>query len=1067
MRYRAFPSLLLLAGALTSAQGESGLLRAVTEFRSVAGTANYQLNDRFLFVGSDSVFVGDSLLGRDRYTLDYALGTIVFLTPLRDSLPVRVTYDHLPAGDLSNRYFLYSSPIESAPAAETSLVRTAPIAESAVTGPEELDLNGNKTITASVGSNGLGLDQSLRLNLKGKVAGIDLDAILSDQSAGIQSEGTTRELAELDKVLISFTSRNLKGSFGDFDYAQDYGRLGSITRRMRGAEVSATVPLGRAGSVPNRDTTPSSVPFGASYSKPKGRFGHNQFPGLDGKQGPYPLSGDVAGVTVVPGSEVVYLDGRLLVRGWDNDYTIDYSQAELTFTNRHQISARSRIEADFEYTTDEYDRATLAGGIAFNLGLGRIGFGAFSEGDDPNAHLEGGVSVADQALLAGAGSDTNLVLLPGADSVGLGKGDYFKNGDSFRFAGRDSGDFQVQFALAGDSSGDYEYDNALSAYRYVGPGNGRYVVGRLVRLPERGEAYYGDLALKPWSGVELTLTGALGRRNRNLFATGGPRTGLGYDGALSFEKERFGLSYERRELGHGFSFPGQIRERDLAYIWNLRQVPREYGQDQLSGFVKPIEPVKLDVGLGWLRAAESPPLDRKRGHLGVAAYFADYSLDRIGQLSRHSAGLAPKIGIFSPGIRVQFETDTARAFLALAPVLGARPNSDLDFRVSWQRNERSVRDTNRQWQGESRLSIYRGDAHVTVIRNLDVQAILGFERRTALIGGAGDFDQLFANVVGNYSNPVGIHGSVNLDQKYELAIPKNEIFVRVEKGKGEFSQDSITREYYPDTLGDFVRRLVPSGARIPTRKTTATLTAGFATWRWLGLDLSAGLDQQASDTARLLDNRSGGVSVRLWPYDPAFSLTLADNISSNLDRLYAYAPEQDGQNRASAEMRFGGNEQFSGTGRIEVPVRRVTTPAGALKSYESGISGVVQPTIGFGLAIGLKAGYGVRNIELPWQYPNLKRFQLRTLTLGISRRFEFRARTALEVELNVERRTSDISHLPFEVSLSDPLGWAEQFTLSLDRMLSSVLVLSGNYSFLKRPDRRAEHSLTASLKANF
>jgi hypothetical protein len=1032
-------------------------LRTSAAFHTGTGQATYQLSDRLLFVASDSVWVNDSLWGRDSYRLDYATGLLSFLRPVPDSALVHVSYQRLPDSELRPSYYRRRDPGAESSATHAPLIipdtltRVGPDSETG----EELLLGGSKTITASLGNGGLGLDQSLRLNVQGQVAGVKLDAVLSDQKTGIPVEGTTRELAELDKVAIKFSAPNLDGSLGDYDYRQDCGQLGSVSRRMRGFELGAAF----SDVGPN----PGQAQARAGYSKPKGRYGRNQFMGEDGRQGPYSLTGDAPEVTVVPGSEVVALDGQQLVRGMDRDYTIEYGLAELTFTNRHQISSRSRITADFEYTTDEYDRTTLTGQAGYDFGPAQVKLGAFREGDDRNAHLAGAFSAADQESLVLAGRDTAIAWLPGADSLGPGKGDYVRAGDHFRFVGLNQGEFQVYFTLVGDSVGEYAYDNAVGGYVFVGPAQGNYVARRRVRLPERTEVYFGDLDLRFQPDLSGRLSGVLSRRNQNLFSAVSPRTGLGYHATVNWLRERYGLSFTHRTLGHDFTFPGSMGEPDFSYQWNLARSPSEYGRDELSGFVQPLEPVKLDALLGWLR---SPEVERKRGHLGVSGWFANYGLDRIGNLTRHRAALAPHVKWFSPRFSVELETDTLERQNQLAPGLALKPNDRLEFSLSWDRTSRQTRDAGtRPWQNQSLGNVYQADAQLTSYRNLDLQMILGYQDKTAWLGNENDFNQFFGLLTGSYTHPAGIRSRFNLDQRHELAIPKQEVFIRVDKGKGDYRRDSITGRYYSDTLGDYLRRLVPSGVRVPLRKTLADFSASIASWQPLAIEITSALEQELNDTARLFERLDGDVSIQVLPNQKEFSATLADDIALRADRLYSYQPERTWEHEPSLEIRLGRDGPLTGTARLELPYRSQTGFDGALIDRESGISGLVKPVIGSGVNLELTAGYGIRNYRMPDARPDS--FQIRTLTLGLRRRFEFRPQTALAAELTADKRSADVPRLPYEVSLTDPLGWTRTLTLSLDRMLGTMLVLSGNYQYTKRPDQATEHNLSVSLRAYF
>jgi hypothetical protein len=1053
--------LLLVSILVAGRSAGTDQFQGQTLFRARNSAATYQLADQFLFVGTDSVRVEDSLLSREKYTIDYTLGILTLLIPVPDSARVVVSYQRLPASELKSSYYRRRELAAASQAAAPETTAAPVFGDTSQSAGSELALSGAKSLAVSFGSNGLDLDQSLRLALKGSIAGVSLDAALSDQGTGVSGEGATRELSELDRVLINVRGAQLRGSLGDIDFIEPQGRLGTITRRLRGAKV-----VWHSAKAEGTDSNGLGAEAGVSYARPKGRFGHNEFSGTDGRQGPYLLTGEMAGIVIVPGSERVYLDGTQLVRGWDQDYTVDYELGELTFTNRHQIAARSRIEADFEYSTDEYERAILSAKTSYDFGVARVSGGVFNEGDDRNNHLGRGFSPAEQESLAAAG-DTDVAWLPGADSVGYGHGDYTRAGDHFLFAGRDSGDFAVRFTLVGDSAGDYEYDNSIAGYRFVGAGNGRYVARQQVRLPERGEAYHVDVKYHALPGLDAALTGLFSRHSRNLFAAGISRTGMGYDGALNWQSEAAGVKYERRSLGTGFSAPGLVSERDLTYTWGVAQIPAVYTRDQLSGFLKPWKPVRLDMGLGWLRSP-SGGLDRKRGRLGATAFFADYALERVAHLTRHTGGLQPRIGSLYPAIRVRFDDDTLTRLLETAPEIGWKPREELEVRLGWQRALEAAREsTGQQFSNRSLMNTWRADWRMATVRNLDVKAIAGYQQRTGFVAAATNLNQLFANLVSSYANPAGVRARVRLDQKYGQEMAKQEIFVPADSGNGTYSRNPETGEYYPDTLGRYNRVLLSSGRTTPTRVTSADFSGGLFTSQWYSLDLTGQLEQESGDTAALLDNRSGSVTVELLPNSRQITVTVAENASSSFDRRFTDQPERSTQNQLSVELRTSAVSAIAGRLRFELPRRRQTTRDGILEQSESGWQGWVLPVIGSGFNLELTGGYGARVIRMPLRYPGLGEFQIRVLTLGAKRRFELPQKTALTAEARADRRNSTVNQLPYEITLTDPTGWTEELTVSLDRMLGSIVVLSGNYSFRKRPDRAAEHSMTVSLKAYF
>ena len=188
------------------------------------------------------------------------------------------------------------------------------------------------------------LNSGLRLQLAGRLSEeIEIVAALTDENTPIQPTGSTERLEELDKVFIQIKHPNAVGTFGDYQIQKKQGEFGYISRKLQGI-------IGEFNYESN------SAYFSVASSR--GKFVSNSFLGVDGVQGPYRLTG-INGereIIAIAGTEKVYLDGIELRRGDNNDYVIEYSNAELTFTPRRLITSVSRIVVDFEYTDRRYSR---------------------------------------------------------------------------------------------------------------------------------------------------------------------------------------------------------------------------------------------------------------------------------------------------------------------------------------------------------------------------------------------------------------------------------------------------------------------------------------------------------------------------------------------------------------------------------------------------------------------------------------------------------------------------------------------------------------------------------------
>jgi len=64
-------------------------------------------------------------------------------------------------------------------------------------------------------------------------------------------------------------------------------------------------------------------------------------------------------------------------------------------------------------------------------------------------------------------------------------------------------------------------------------------------------------------------------------------------------------------------------------------------------------------------------------------------------------------------------------------------------------------------------------------------------------------------------------------------------------------------------------------------------------------------------------------------------------------------------------------------------------------------------------------------------------------------------------------RRAGVSSLPFDVALSQSLGWNPSLSVDFQHGFSDALSAGIRYSFSDRLDRPSEHSLSSELKAYF
>jgi hypothetical protein len=303
----------------------------------------------------------------------------------------------------------------------------------------------------------LSVNSSLNLQLSGKVSErVTLLASITDDNIPIQPSGNTQQLQDFDQVFIQLSDEKSKLIAGDFQLRKPTGYFLNYFKRAQGLYVVSEQKL----------STNRSLNIEASASISKGRFARNVIQGIEGNQGPYRLTGadNELFIIVLSGTEMVYIDGRLLERGMDKDYVIDYNSAEISFTPRQLITKDRRITVEFQYSERRYARPLLQTSLGWkNKGMSYY-LNLYSENDARNQPLQQELSDEDKAILAAGGDDFLATYRTGIDSVGY-------NNSEVRYALIDS--------LAFDSVFVFSEDSATAHYRvnfsYVGLGNGDYV----------------------------------------------------------------------------------------------------------------------------------------------------------------------------------------------------------------------------------------------------------------------------------------------------------------------------------------------------------------------------------------------------------------------------------------------------------------------------------------------------------------------------------------------------------------------------------------------------------------
>jgi len=382
------------------------------------------------------------------------------------------------------------------------------------------------------------IESGLRLQIDGEVAdSVHVRARLTDQSTPIQAGGSTQRLRDFDRVFLGVETPHGEARLGDVDVDLGTGTFGQFNQKVQGIALSSS-NLGSDVGLARGDAT-------VMGAVSRGQYRTQDIEPEDGVQGPYRLRGrngeDL--IIVIAGSERVFLDGERLERGQSNDYVIDYTQGELTFTSNRLITDDRRITVEFQYSTTPFTRTLLggeaeAGGWRDEEGNPRISVGAtvLRKADGRDFQRAFDLTRQDSLQLARAGDEQ-------ARRSGARRVDYDPESPFVHYrrevvttpsGQRDTAFvavdeappdgtpvFRVRFTRVGAGQGRYaRAGRAVNGvlYEYRGPGQGAYEPVQPLPAPTRQRLVDATGSVEPVSGVEVFGEWAESLNDENRFS---------------------------------------------------------------------------------------------------------------------------------------------------------------------------------------------------------------------------------------------------------------------------------------------------------------------------------------------------------------------------------------------------------------------------------------------------------------------------------------------------------------------------------------------------------------------
>lgn len=489
------------------------------------------------------------------------------------------------------------------------------------------------------------VNSNLNLQLSGKLGReIEILAAITDNSMPIQPYGNTQYIQEFDKVFIQLSARKTQLIAGDFELEQPNSYFMNYYKKVQGGDI-------RTSFNPGKDSE-TSMNLHIAGALSKGKFARNTLQAMEGNQGPYKLKGNENEIYIIvlAGTEKVYIDGKLLLRGENNDYIIDYNTAEITFTPNILITKDKRIIVEFEYSDKNYSRSLYYAGSELEIKTGpkkknilKLGFNFFSEQDLKNQSLQQDLTAEQRYLLSQIGDSIENAYVKRIDSVGYSTDEvlyimkdtvvntqYYDSVFVYPETPDSNAVYRVGFTFLGANRGNYiQETNAVNGrvYKWIAPVDsipqGEYEPVSLLISPKKSQMFNISAEYLIADKTNFKIEFVLSNRDINTFSKLDASNNKGYGIKTEFKKI-INLS-PKRDTNDSWSLITK-----LDYEW-------------INKNFNPIEPYRqVEFNRDWNRTSDEVNADEQMSTISVALEnrktgFANYSFQLYQDGSRYNA----------------------------------------------------------------------------------------------------------------------------------------------------------------------------------------------------------------------------------------------------------------------------------------------------------------------------------------------------------------------------------------------------------------------------------------------
>jgi hypothetical protein len=475
---------------------------------------------------------------------------------------------------------------------------------------KELLYSGGLSRAISVGNNqDLVLNSNFNLQMSGKLSkDVEINAAMSDNNIPIQPDGNTAQLNQFDRIFIQIKRKQTMLNIGDFEVQRPESYFINYFKRLQGLGIQHTENFAKKKTWTTK----------ANAAISRGKFNRQLIQGSEGNLGPYRLQGAEGErfIIIIAGTEKIYLDGVLLKRGYENDYTMDYNQGVLVFTNNRLITKDSRIVAEFDYSDQSFTRSMYTVNSQYQTERLRLSFNLYGEQDSKTSGIQQSLKEIDKQNLIDAG-DRQDIFTTGIDTVSFSterilykvmldnQGNtifaYSQNPDSAKYA--------LRFLEVGGGQGDYNLKLSASngrVFQYVGAGKGNFRIGDKLIAPKLVQVYSlgADYQLFKKKNAQIKTEFALSNNDLNRLSSLDSKDDLGLATMLQYKHQialikqwRLKVDAAYEGLHQNFKILNPYRPVEFTRDWNTNNLPLTTSASSEYIIKSNIQLIKDSVGI--------------------------------------------------------------------------------------------------------------------------------------------------------------------------------------------------------------------------------------------------------------------------------------------------------------------------------------------------------------------------------------------------------------------------------------------------------------------------------------